>query len=93
MSESNKDCIRIPDAFTPNGDGINDTWIIENIKMFPSATIFVYNRWGQEVWVGNPGEEWDGKRNSKLMPAGTYLYLVELYDGSKPYTGTVTLVY
>ncbi|OQC46738.1 MAG: hypothetical protein BWX59_00134 [Bacteroidetes bacterium ADurb.Bin028] len=93
LSESNKDCIRIPDAFTPNGDGINDTWIIENIKMFPSATIFVYNRWGQEVWVGNPGEEWDGKRNSKLMPAGTYLYLVELYDGSKPYTGTVTLVY
>ena len=93
LSESDVECVKIPNAFTPNGDGVNDTWIIENLEMFPSATIFVYNRWGQEVWVGNPGEEWDGKRNSKLMPAGTYLYLVELYDGSKPYTGTVTLVY
>jgi len=93
LSESNINCLRIPNAFTPNGDGINETWIIENIEFFSGAKIYVYNRWGQEVWVGYPGDEWDGKRNSKLMPAGSYLYVIELYDGSTPYTGTVTLVY
>ncbi|HOE39787.1 MAG TPA: gliding motility-associated C-terminal domain-containing protein, partial [Bacteroidales bacterium] len=93
LSESDIDCIRIPNAFTPNGDGINDTWIIENLLMFSGARIYVYNRWGQEIWVGYPGDEWDGKYNSKLMPATTYLYVIELYDGSKPYTGTVTIIY
>ena len=93
LSESDVECVKIPNAFTPNGDGVNDTWIIENLEMFPGARIFVYNRWGQEVWIGYPGDEWDGKHNSKLMPATTYLYVIELYDGSKPYTGTVTIVY
>ncbi|HOR59820.1 MAG TPA: gliding motility-associated C-terminal domain-containing protein [Bacteroidales bacterium] len=95
LAESEIDCLKIPDAFTPNGDGINDTWIIENIKMFPGARIYVFNRWGQEVWMGYPDEEWDGKyyNNSKPMPAGTYLYVIELYNGTKPYTGTVSLIY
>ncbi|MDI9535165.1 MAG: gliding motility-associated C-terminal domain-containing protein, partial [Bacteroidota bacterium] len=94
LAESDIECLKIPNAFTPNGDGINDTWIIENIKMFPGARIFVFNRWGQEVWMGYPDEEWDGTyRNSKPMPAGTYLYVIELYNGTKPYTGTVSLIY
>ncbi|MCK9499862.1 MAG: gliding motility-associated C-terminal domain-containing protein, partial [Bacteroidales bacterium] len=93
LAQSDIECLKIPNAFTPNGDGINDTWKIENIEMFSGARIFVYNRWGQEIWMGYPGDEWDGKFNSKLVPTGVYLYVIELYNGHKAYTGTVSVVY
>jgi len=93
LTDAAIDCLVIPNAFTPNGDGINDTWIIENLNLFPSAYVYVYNRWGQELWVGRPGNEWDGTFEGKLMPAGTYLYIIELFDGTTPYKGTVTIIY
>ncbi|MBN2778966.1 MAG: gliding motility-associated C-terminal domain-containing protein, partial [Bacteroidales bacterium] len=93
LTDMDVDCIKIPNAFTPNGDGPNDTWIIENIDLFPGAYMYIYNRWGQELWVGRPGDEWNGQYNGKFVPAGTYLYIINLYDGSKPYTGTVTVIY
>ncbi|PLX08884.1 MAG: hypothetical protein C0596_03420, partial [Marinilabiliales bacterium] len=93
LTDTDVDCIKIPNAFTPNGDGPNDTWIIENIELFPGAYMYVYNRWGQELWVGRPGDEWDGKYQGKFVPSGTYLYVINLYDGTPPYTGTVTVVY
>lgn len=88
------DCITIPNAFTPNGDGINDTWIIDNIGMFPDAVINVFNRWGQEVYFdrGN-GEPWDGTYDGKFLPTGSYVYVVNLQNGTKEYKGTVTIIY
>jgi len=93
LVDVDEDCLRIPNAFTPNSDGTNDTWIIENLELFSGAYVFVYNRWGQELYKGRPGDEWDGKSNGRYVPAGTYLYVIELYNGTKPYTGTVTVVY
>jgi len=93
LVDVDEDCLRIPNAFTPNSDGTNDTWIIENLEIFSGAYVFVYNRWGQELYKGRPGNEWDGKYNNRYVPAGTYLYVIELYNGTPPYTGTVTVVY
>ncbi|MDD3685897.1 MAG: gliding motility-associated C-terminal domain-containing protein, partial [Bacteroidales bacterium] len=93
LTDVDIDCLIIPNAFTPNGDGPNDTWVIENLDLFPGAYVYVYNRWGQELYTGRPGDEWDGQYNGKFVPAGTYLYVIELYNGTKPYTGTVTVVY
>ena len=88
------DCIVIPNAFTPNGDGINDTWIIENIEMFPDATIDVFNRWGQIMYSGRGNSEpWDGKLNKKKLPTGPYVYVIDLRNGNKAYKGTVTLIH
>ncbi len=88
------DCISIPNVFTPNGDGINDQWIIENIEIFPDATIYVFNRWGQMLYKGRGSDEpWDGTYNGKYVPAGTYLYIVDLYQKTEAYEGTVTVIY
>jgi len=88
------DCLKIPDAFTPNGDGINDLWIIENIDMYPSAYIYVFNRWGQKIYQGiSDHNPWDGKFNNSFVPAGTYIYTIEPYNGIKTYNGVVTVVY
>lgn len=94
LTDVDEDCIRIPNAFTPNGDGPNDTWIIQNIELFPRATISVFNRWGQLLFTGRgDGEPWNGTYNGHFVPAGSYLYVIELYNRNADYTGIVTVVY
>ena len=71
--------IAIPNTFTPNGDGINDTWEITNIAAFPKATIDIYNRYGANLYhsIGY-ARPWDGVYNGKKLPAATYYYLIDL---------------
>lgn len=88
------DCLRIPNVFTPNGDGINDEWIIANLGMFPEAQIYVFNRWGQLMFkTTGEGEPWDGSYRGHYVPAGTYIYVIDLFNDDEPYKGTVTIVY
>ncbi|MDD4218240.1 MAG: gliding motility-associated C-terminal domain-containing protein, partial [Bacteroidales bacterium] len=92
LIDTDVDCLTIPNAFTPNGDGINDTWIIENIEMFPWALIQVFNRWGQLVFEGyGAGKPWNGTWNGKIVPTGSYIYTVDIFNGTK-YCGIVTVV-
>ena len=88
-------CLNIPNAFTPNGDGINETWIIENIQLYPEAQIFVYNRWGQEMYFGKYNSEpWNGTFNGKKLSAGAYFYIIDTKnDDVGEYKGTVSIVY
>lgn len=69
----------IPNAFSPNGDGINDVWNIEALDAYPGCDLIVFNRYGQAVYrsIGYT-KKWDGTRNNKPLPAGTYYYLVDL---------------
>ncbi|MDY0143712.1 MAG: gliding motility-associated C-terminal domain-containing protein [Bacteroidales bacterium] len=94
LEDIDEDCIRIPNAFTPNADGINDTWIIENIEMFPNSSIYVFNRWGQQLYHAKGLDDpWDGTYNGKFVPTGAYMYVINLYNGTKPYIGIVSVVY
>jgi gliding motility-associated-like protein len=93
VPESETECINIPNAFTPNGDGVNDQWEIDNIYMFPSALVQVYNRWGQIVFETVSDESlWDGTFADGNLPTGTYVYNVVLNNGTQVKTGTVTLI-
>ncbi|MCE2847216.1 MAG: gliding motility-associated C-terminal domain-containing protein [Sphingobacteriales bacterium] len=68
--------IYVPNAFTPNGDGMNDTWGVvgEAIEEF---SIQVFNRWGQLVYESsNPNVHWDGTHMGNQVPMGTYVYKV-----------------
>ncbi|MBR5982921.1 MAG: gliding motility-associated C-terminal domain-containing protein, partial [Bacteroidales bacterium] len=95
LENSYDDCVRIPNVFTPNGDGVNDEWEIGNIDMFPNAKIYVYNRWGQLVFSGEgPDMTWDGKlRGGQMAPSGTYMYILKLHTGHEAYEGTVTIAF
>jgi gliding motility-associated-like protein len=94
MTENPRLCLGIPDAFTPNGDGINDTWEIEYIEMYPGSYVNVFNRWGQHIYQGTPGSDfWDGKFNDNFVPAGAYQYIIDLRNGMEPFTGVVVVVY
>jgi len=88
------DCIKIPSAFTPNGDGINDTWEIHGWEIFPEVILWVYNRWGQELYKAEYGDPfWNGKYEDKFVPAGSYVYVLDVRNGKKKYTGVVSVVY
>lgn len=69
-------------GFTPNGDNINDLFIIDNIGLFPENTLSIYNRYGETVRsfdnYNNSTIVWDGSnKNGNILPAGTYFYIFE----------------
>ena len=86
--------VRIFNAFTPNKDGKNETWNIENIGLYPAAKVQIFSRWNELVFESEPGytTAWDGNRAGQPLPAGGYLYQVILTPGSDPIIGTLTLV-
>lgn len=74
------DSIPVPNAFTPNGDGRNDTWSIPFAANYAVETIRLYNRWGELVAEGDGSFVWDGLQGGNPMPQGAYLYLIESVD-------------
>lgn len=87
--------IWFPDGFTPNGDGTNDTWVIDYIYLFPECEVEVYNRWGEMLFrsVGY-NTPWDGRYDGKDLPVGTYYYIIKLNDPMFPdvFTGPLTIM-
>lgn len=74
--------IKIHNAFSPNGDGINDTWTIENLDKMESFTIQIVDRYGNKVFESQNKNNvvWDGKSNGRALPTGTYWYTVVWFD-------------
>ena len=81
--------IDIPNAFTPDGDGINDVWVINGIEAYPDNQLTVYNRWGNVVYTADGYlNTWNGSSNSNLnigggeLPTGTYYYVIDTKDSN-----------
>ena len=86
----------ISDTFTPNGDGINDTWFIRDIENYPNSIVKVYNRWGHEVFgTVAYNNDWDAvyKESREKLPPGSYYYVINLGDGSQPIDGWIFINY
>ena len=79
------DCVKPSEAFTPNGDGFNDKWLITNGNCLRFASAQVYNRWGSKVFESaDYKNDWDGTYKGKPLPDGTYYFVIhyELITGS-----------
>ena len=84
--------IIIPNTFTPNGDGINDTWDINNLNIHSNITVEIMNRYGTRVYFSNNySAPWDGKYNGAKVPNGTYYYIITGIN-NKPLTGYVAVI-
>jgi gliding motility-associated-like protein len=79
--------VLVSEALTPDGDGINDTWVIYELDKYPNSTVRVFNRWGHEVFSAvNYKNDWDGhfkNYNSVLPQSSSYYYQIDFNsDGS-----------
>ncbi len=90
--------LNFPNAFSPNGDGINDTWEITGVAAFPNNKLFIYNRWEQKVFEeSNYQNNWNGTSNignslnANELPNGVYFYLFEESPGGTRYKGFIYL--
>ncbi len=88
------DPIVIPNGFSPNGDGKNETWIVANINDYPNAHVRVYNRWGNIVYEDYGYlNDWNGTDDDgSPLPVATYYYVIELNYRDLEYAGSVTIV-
>jgi len=81
--------IEIYNVFTPNGDGINDKFVIKNLEYFPGSTLTVYNRWGRKVYESTDYKnDWDGGNCSD----GVYYFILNQAKFNKPFNGIVTII-
>ncbi|HEX5551851.1 MAG TPA: PKD domain-containing protein [Chitinophagaceae bacterium] len=83
----------IPNAFSPNGDGINDLWRIKYLETYPGVTVEIYNRYGQILFrSAGYARPWDGKYKGQNVPTGTYYYIIDPKNGRKKMTGFVDVL-
>jgi gliding motility-associated-like protein len=86
----------VPNAFSPNGDGLNDEFNIGNIGYHKLIAFRVFNRWGEEVFsTTTPRQGWKGTHKGKPADSGVYHYYISIFDSrgeEKSYKGDVTLV-
>jgi gliding motility-associated-like protein len=93
----------IPNAFSPNGDGVNDYFEILGIDYYENNSITIINRWGNKVYeaknygINTNPKFWDGKSDTGFsfgddnLPTGTYFYILDLGNGEKPISGSIYL--
>jgi gliding motility-associated-like protein len=88
--------LNIPNTFSPNDDGINDTWVILGIELYPDCYLRIYDRWGQEVYQStgySAVKSWDGTSRSGKLSEGVYFYILDLRDEDKQqFKGSITLI-
>ena len=85
--------IYIPTGFTPNADGVNDTWYIPALSAFTNFNLSVFNRYGQRVFqTKDINLAWDGKYKGLLQPSGAYVYILDMKEGSAVMKGTFLII-
>jgi gliding motility-associated-like protein len=84
----------VPQIITPNNDGLNDFWEVENVDYFENNHVEIYNRWGNLVYKASPYDNtWDGKNSKGYdLPEGTFFYILDLgKEGTKLRTGFIII--
>ncbi len=87
--------IVIPEFFTPNGDGIHDTWIVGKLaEVYPNAIVNIYDRFGKLVaqFLGDDNDGWDGTYNGEALPSTDYWYMIDIAEIERQFTGHFTLI-
>ncbi|MBB6501999.1 YDG domain-containing protein [Pedobacter cryoconitis] len=80
-------------VLTPNGDGVNDKWVVRNIDVYPNNEVKIFDRAGRQVYSKKAYDNsWDGTVNGSPLSEGTYFYVIDFGDGRSKFKGFITLV-
>ncbi len=93
ITKNDIDCVIPVNTFTPNDDDYNDTWVIDNLYLYPEMELQIFNRWGNLIHTQKGEyEPWDGTHNGNKLPSETYYYILVLGPNNEPITGNITIV-
>ena len=83
----------IPNAFSPNNDGVNDFWEIKHLESYPGCTVQVFDRYGRQVYYSlGYIKNWNGKFGNVDLPIGTYYYIIDPKNGREKMSGSITIL-
>jgi gliding motility-associated-like protein len=89
---------RVPGGFSPNGDNINDIFVIQGLDEYPDNNLSIFNRWGSIIFQAAPyNNDWGGNATEGMVlsgdkvTSGTYFYILELGDGVEPLKGSIEI--
>ncbi len=86
--------IIVPNAFTPNNDGVNDRWDIQNLNTYDNTSVVVFNRNGEQVFSSKGHyTPWNGTFNGKKLPLGVYYYIIAVKNPYIKKAGYLTILY
>ncbi|PHN98737.1 hypothetical protein CSC81_04375 [Tenacibaculum discolor] len=88
--------LSVYNGFSPNGDGVNDIFVVEGLHNYPNNKLEIYNRWGNRVYHSyNYQNDWNGisKNQGKRLPAGVYFYMLTIEENSRNLKGWVYIIY
>jgi gliding motility-associated-like protein len=87
-------CLVRPNAFSPNGDGFNDKWVIKGLELYSEVDIRIFDRWGSRVYYSPNAvdDPWDGTFDGRHLPIDSYYYIINLNNGEPAIPGNVTIV-
>lgn len=87
----------VTNAFSPNGDNVNDFWIINGIQSHPLNKVMIFNRWGDKMLdftnYDNVNNVWDGKYKGSTVASGTYYFIIEYHDTNEQKAGWIQVNY
>jgi gliding motility-associated-like protein len=79
-------------VLSPDGDGVNDFWTIENLSSYPTNEVKIFDKAGRIIFnEKNYQNTWNGQLNGTTLHEGTYYYVINLGPGTRPKTGYITL--
>ena len=85
--------LEISNSFSPNGDGINDTWGIPHMRFFKGVRIFIFDKDGKPLfYTENPDIRWDGTFNKKELAIGTYFWIIQVKETGELRRGMLNLI-
>ena len=84
---------KVASAFSPNNDGINDTWSLPILQTCPTAQLYIYDRYGRKLYqMSSANYDWDGTVKGKPVPSDTYWFAIDFNDGKTPvYKSHITI--
>ncbi|SMD11706.1 MBG domain-containing protein [Pedobacter nyackensis] len=84
--------IKATNILSPNGDGYNDKWLVDNIDFYPNNEVKIFDRSGRQIYSKkNYDNSWDGMLNGAALDEGTYFYIIDFGNGSPKFRGFITI--
>ena len=93
INDAAEETLNANNFFSPNNDGINDTWMLQTPELYTGFSVLIYNAMQELIFeTTNYQNDWDGTFEGNELPTGVYYYILKSPDSKRVYKGTISLI-